>query len=341
LQQWVTGSRTESVTSTATGNISALTVGTTTLASLTYNQANQLGSASGGTLSATYIYGYDGRRLTKMFPGSSPITFQYGLNGELLAENDLNGGQAADYLYLNGQPIGEIEPNAGKLYFMHTDRLGTPQRATDSSQAVVWNAYYQPFGANGTAGVSGALATQSLRLPGQYFDPETGFAHNGFRDYYGGITRYVESDPAGLQRGTNLYSYANDNPLRYLDPSGTDAEDIWGVLDTATTVYDAFNGFNGNPLTDAYDVYSNFQSFENGVNSPVFPAPTGFEGYSDATASFFEELGYLIQNYISRPLANAIFDCLYPPNPTKDYIEQRIREGRDLGRSHLDPVPLF
>jgi hypothetical protein len=53
--------------------------------------------------------------------------------------------------------------------------LGTPQLATDSSTAVAWRASYQPFRA---ASVSGTI-TQNIRLPGQYFDVESGWNHNG------------------------------------------------------------------------------------------------------------------------------------------------------------------
>lgn len=102
---------------------------------------------------------------------------------------------------------------------MHTDRLGTVDPVTDSSKNIVWNAFYQPFGTNGISGVSGPLSAQSLRFPGQYFDPETGENHNGFRDYAGGPTRYVEADPIGVglvageqANDINNFQYVRGNP---------------------------------------------------------------------------------------------------------------------------------
>ncbi len=136
-------------------------------------------------------------------------------------QNDLHKGQTADYIYLNGRPIGEVNPATGKLYFTHTDRLGTPQKLTDSTQAVAWSALYQPFGSTGIT-ATGTLTTQSLRFPGQEFDAETGLYHNGFRDYAPGLTRYVESDPIGLAGGMNTYLYVGNNPLIYVDPFGLD-----------------------------------------------------------------------------------------------------------------------
>ena len=147
------------------------------------------------------------------------ILYQFSrTGGELLSENDLHKGQTADYIYLNGRPVGEVNPTTGKLYFSHTERLGTPEKLTDSTQAIVWSATYKPFG--NTVLFGGTLTNQNLRLPGQYFDPETGNNHNGFRHYSGAMTRYVESDPIGLAGGMNTYQYVGENPFKWTDRSG-------------------------------------------------------------------------------------------------------------------------
>jgi RHS repeat-associated protein len=67
-------------------------------------------------------------------------------------------------------------------------------------------ATYQPFGQ--TQIVVNAL-TQNLRLPGQYADAETGYYHNGFRDYDPTLRRYLKSDPIGLLGGLNIRRVAS------------------------------------------------------------------------------------------------------------------------------------
>jgi RHS repeat-associated protein len=113
--------------------------------------------------------------------------------------------------------VAVLLPDTGALFFLQGDRLDTPQFATDSSARAEWKANYQPFGAVGPVILNLA---QNLRLPGQYADQDTGYYHNGFRDYDPSLGRYVQSDPIGLLGGLNAYAYAGGNPLRNIDPLG-------------------------------------------------------------------------------------------------------------------------
>lgn len=105
-----------------------------------------------------------------------------------------------------------------ETYYYHTDHLGTPIMMTDKQGNKVWEGEFLPFGEEYS--VTGTI-TNNLRFPGQYYDNETGLSQNGRRDYRAEIGgRYIERDPAGLNAGINLYFYANENPVRYSDPSG-------------------------------------------------------------------------------------------------------------------------
>ena len=102
-------------------------------------------------------------------------------------------------------------------YYIHTDQLGRPQKMTDASANLVWDAIFQPFGE--VYAVSGS-ATNYLMFPGQFYDGETHLSQNWHRDYDPTIGRYIQSDPIGLAGGINTYGYVGGNPLIRLDPAG-------------------------------------------------------------------------------------------------------------------------
>ncbi len=65
------------------------------------------------------------------------------------------------------------------------DHLGTPQTLMDATGAVAWAAQYAAFGLAQVeaAMIDGTPFVNNLRLPGQYFDAETGLHYN-FQRYY-------------------------------------------------------------------------------------------------------------------------------------------------------------
>jgi RHS repeat-associated protein len=153
-----------------------------------YNQNQRLVQVNGST-SAYYTYNGNGQRVKKNVNGTVTV-FHYNQSGQIIAESNSAGTTVTEYVYLNGQPLAMI--TNGNTYYYHTDHLATPHKMTDSSGAVVWSAYYKPFGA---ATVTVSTITNNLRFPGQYYDFETGLSYNYFRDYNPVIGRYVEADP--------------------------------------------------------------------------------------------------------------------------------------------------
>jgi RHS repeat-associated protein len=213
LVQIVNAATTQAVGTSSAGNITSFTPAMGLLNTLAYNQAGRLATVTGTATPAQYIYDAFGQRLEKGISGTT--LYGYDLSGHLLEER--LGIAITDYIYLDGRPVATLTPTSGTLSFLHDDRLGAPQLASNSQQATVWQATYQPYG---SANVSVAVVTQNLRLPGQYFDAESGLHQNGLRDYNPGFGRYVESDPIGLAGGIDTYAYVGGNPLTRFDPLG-------------------------------------------------------------------------------------------------------------------------
>ena len=84
-----------------------------------------------------------------------------------------------------------------------------------SNGTVVWSGAYDAFG-NCEVGVE--TVESNLRLPGQYYDAETGLSYNLNRYYNPKIGRYLQPDPAG--DGLNPYTYVGGNPVNAIDPEG-------------------------------------------------------------------------------------------------------------------------
>ena len=105
------------------------------------------------------------------------------------------------------------------MIIYQNDHLGTPQKLTAVNGAVAWAAKYSSFG-NADVNASSSI-TNNLRLPGQYFDGETGLHYNYYRYYSPGIGRYLRVDPIGLEtREVNVYHYVMSNVLNWVDPIG-------------------------------------------------------------------------------------------------------------------------
>ena len=100
----------------------------------------------------------------------------------------------------------------------HCDHLGTPIALTDEQQNIVWAARLDPWG-NIEQEFNPHDIEQSIRLPGQHHDKETGLYYNRHRYYDPSIGAYVNQDPIGFDGGANGYVYPKD-PLAWIDPWG-------------------------------------------------------------------------------------------------------------------------
>ncbi|MBI6732898.1 RHS domain-containing protein, partial [Pseudomonas amygdali] len=132
-------------------------------------------------------------------------------------------GQSSLYLYEPGSyaPLARVDEKEGevenKVYYFHTDQIGTPLEMTDAEGQIVWQAKYRAWGAVEKLVVN--EVEQNLRFQGQYFDVETGLHYNTFRYYDPEIGRFTTQDPIGFLGGFNLYQYS-PSPIGWIDPWG-------------------------------------------------------------------------------------------------------------------------
>ena len=168
---------------------------------------------SGSTVGA-YVYNANNQR-TKKTAGASVTHYVYGLGGLLYGEYDNTGALVREYVYLNGQPLAQVD-SGEVLSYLHTDHLGTPRYATNTSGAQVWNWDSDAFGNGAPSGT----ATVNIRFAGQYWDDESSLHYNWNRYYDPETGRYISSDPIGLAGGLNTFGYVGGNPVMFVDPEG-------------------------------------------------------------------------------------------------------------------------
>ncbi|MBO2925493.1 RHS domain-containing protein, partial [Pseudomonas asiatica] len=169
-------------------------------------------------------YRYDslGRRVAKQAEINGQVEQKRFLWQGLRMLREETPGQSILYVYEPGSyaPLARVDQTEGeeqKLYYFHTDQIGTPLELTDSDGKIVWQATYRSWGSVEQVAVS--EVDQSLRFQGQYFDSETGLHYNTYRYYAPDVGRFMSPDPIGLRGGFNLFRY-NLNPIMWIDPAG-------------------------------------------------------------------------------------------------------------------------
>ncbi|WP_085679622.1 MULTISPECIES: RHS repeat-associated core domain-containing protein [unclassified Pseudomonas] len=209
------------------GNLIEKRSGHSKLQHFAYDCENRLVKAEryvGGRLESTGQYRYDslGRRVAKQAEINGEVEQKRFLWQGLRMLREETPGQSILYLYEPGSyaPLARVDQAEGeeqKLYYFHTDQIGTPLELTDSDGKIVWQATYRSWGS--VEGLAVSDVEQNLRFQGQYFDGETALHYNTFRFYDANVGRFITQDPIGLTGGLNLYHYV-PNPMSWIDPWG-------------------------------------------------------------------------------------------------------------------------
>lgn len=221
------------------GNVTALGGHT-----YTYDALNMQARDQWGTLAREYIYTADDERIAVYDVGTGTWRWTVrDVSGKVLREftshDGVNGLGTAnwqwtkDYIWRDGLLLAsrQIEPGASAptTYHYHLDHLGTPRRITDSSDRIVGVHDYHAFGPE----VSGGQNEPSLSLmkftghERDLWNSESTDTLDYMHARYaiGTLGRFLSVDPIyssnpRVPQSWNKYSYARNNPLKFVDPSG-------------------------------------------------------------------------------------------------------------------------
>lgn len=265
-----------------------------------YNDAAQTVAITPRAGASPIVFTYRGldqtQRLSMQQGADVATRFTYDLTGIGPAgmEPEEAGAAASSIIRTPGGELVGLQRDGSTLYFV-TDRLGSVVAVLDTVTVVefgkpgpprkevrVFNRYeYDPWG-NVLSASESADSRQPFRFAGAELDAQTGFYKMGTRYYDPAIGRFTQPDPLG-----GGYTYAANDPVNLIDPSGYVAEPLPCVLQTSGGLDGEMGGnpFSGNdyvfkpvstfagPAPSAGDVVVNLGSMAIDVAAIVVGGP--------------------------------------------------------------------
>ena len=163
---------------------------------------------------AAYLMDPDRRRVKKTV-GTAVTYYLRGPGGAVLAEYS---GQtlSARYVYAGARRIARVAGDSHRYYL--ADHLGSTRSLVDEEGAVTAGYDYWPYGK--VLATTGAESTH-FRFTGHERDSESSLDYMLERSYAYNTGRFLRPDPMQDEYpGLSPYAYANNNPLKYVDPDG-------------------------------------------------------------------------------------------------------------------------
>ena len=195
---------------------------------LTYDATGQQATASyGGNLLQQF---YDGDRLrVKKIENGTPTYYLRSsvLGGQIVAEINGSGSWMRGFVYLGGQLLAVQQNN--EVSWVHQDPVAKSKRVTNSSGTVVSTIELDPWGGDTTR--SSNQAFQPRRFT-SYDRDGNGSDEAMHRRYNSWHSRFEQPDPYGGSydmtdpQSFNRYTYAQNDPVNFVDPLGLDHDTL-------------------------------------------------------------------------------------------------------------------
>jgi RHS repeat-associated protein len=200
--------------------------------SYTYDAAGALHEVAlpSGTI-VDYVLDPTGRRIGKQRDGVLVQQLVYSDGLHAVAELDATGQLVSRFVYASKRDVPDYMIKGGATYRLVSDLTGSVRLVVDASTgAIAQQIDYDAFG-NVTADSNPGF--QPFGFGSGLYDADTGLVHFGAREYDPAAGRFISMDPSGLAGGTNVYLYANGDPVNYVDPDGHFAQVIAAALGAA------------------------------------------------------------------------------------------------------------
>ncbi len=173
---------------------------------------------------ARYYYDAQNRRVEKVV-NNRTTTYLYH-NNQVVQER-VDNITTNTYYYSNyiDDPVAYSFNN--ELYYYIKDNNYSVVSIINRNANVVESYSYSPFGNITIKDQKGQVLSKtnynnSITYTGRRLDSESNLYYYRNRMYNPELGRFLSKDPKGYVDGSNLYAYVKNNPVKYLDPMGTE-----------------------------------------------------------------------------------------------------------------------
>ena len=166
-----------------------------------------------------YVHDALGRRIGKLRDGNLEKGWLYADALNPIAQLDNNGNIEATFIYGSRAHVADAMVMADNtVYRFITDHLGSVRLVVNAETGeVVQRMDYDAFGRvlNDTN-----PGFQPFGFAGGLYDDDTGLVRFGARDYDAYAGRWTAKDPILFDAGANIYEYAFNDPVNFIDATG-------------------------------------------------------------------------------------------------------------------------
>lgn len=234
------------------GNTTTRPTATGDTQTLTWNREGKLTTTTDDTGDTSYIYGADGSRLIRTDPSGTTLYLPGGTEVRHTTTTT-STTTATRYYSFAGRSIAVRTANT--LHWIASDHHGTAELTIDATTLTIATRRTLPYGEQ--RATTGTWApTMDKGFLGGTQDP-TGLTHLNAREYDPTLGRFISVDPImdlTDPQQWNAYTYANNNPVTYSDPSGLYFEE--GINGDGRRAYKSKSAsgktntrFTGKPIT--------------------------------------------------------------------------------------------
>lgn len=234
----------------------------THLQSLQWNPTNALQMIDlGGGGKAYYVYNSSGLRTRKVIERLNGMREEriylsgFEIHRQTSSAGNIQHETETLHILDNSKRIALVETETIKdgavippaalqplVRYQLSDHLGSASLELDDTGRMISYEEYHPYGTTSLYHTNDAIqaAWKRYRYIGLERDEESGLDYHNARYYLPWLGRWLNADPAGTDGGLNLYAYAANNPVAFVDDSGNEPRPVTGI--TIADVKDRTDG---------------------------------------------------------------------------------------------------